>query len=282
MNARASTPPLRIRDATLSGRVSAGLSDLVQYRHLVWYMAMTSLAVDSRGTKLGRSWWIIEPIALMGVYTLFVRVLIHRGGPDFPLVVLAAILAFEFFARSVARSMSMVKTVQTSMLNVSFPRSVIPLGVTLSETIRFFISIGVYLLIAAPFGFLPTTGVFLALPFIFFEILFTLGAAYFFAATGVFFRDLSLITAYLFWLAFHLAPGMYTLHMVPPSWRKVFYMNPLTTYFEGLRAALMHGRWPAHIPYTLAGCVFGCSVLLCVAGYVYFLHREGSFNKVVL
>jgi ABC-type polysaccharide/polyol phosphate export permease len=281
MDVGESTPQLRIRDATLSGRIPASLADLVRYRHLVWYMAMTSLAVDSRGTKLGRSWWVIEPVLLMGVYTFFMRVLIHRGGPDFPLVVLAAILAFEFFARSVARSMNMVQTAQTSMLHVSFPRTVIPLGVTLSETIRFFISVGAFLVIAAPFGFVPTPAVALALPFMVTEILFTLGAAYFFSATGVFFRDLNQITTYVFYLSFHLAPGMYTLEMVPAQYRTIFYVNPFTTFFEGLRAPLLYGHAP-NLPYTLTGSIFGISVFLCIAGYIYFLRREGSFNKVVL
>lgn len=276
-----STPPLRIRDTTLSNRVRAGLSDLVRFRHLVWYMAMSSLSVESRGTKLGRSWWVIEPLLLMGVYTVFVRVMLHRGGPNFPLVVLAAILAFEFFARSVSRSMGMVKTAQTSMLHVSFPRTVIPLAVTLSETIRFVISVGAFIVIAAPFGVEPSPATALVVPVIVVEILFTLGASYFFAAMAVFFRDLSKITEYVFWLLFQLGGGMWTLDMVSEHIRKYFALDPFTTFFESLRAALLYGRAP-DFPLAQGGSVVGLSVLLCVGGYVYFLRREGSFNKVVL
>ncbi len=123
MNVADHAPQLRTRDATLSGRVSTDLSDLVHFRHLIWYMAITSLAVESRGTRFGRSWWIIEPILLVLVYTLLVEVIFHNKTPNFPLVVGAAILAFEFFARSVTRSMGLLKTVQTSMLNVVFPRT---------------------------------------------------------------------------------------------------------------------------------------------------------------
>lgn len=282
MNVAENAPQLRTRDATLSGRVSTDLSDLVRFRHLIWYMAMTSLAVESRGTKLGRSWWIIEPLALVGVYTLLVQVIFKSGVAHFPLVVGAAILAFEFFARSVTRSMGMLKTVQTSMLNVVFPRTVIPLAVTLSEMIRFVISVAAFILIAAAFGVLPTWGALLAIPFVVLEIIFTLGASFFFAATGVFFRDLIKITEYLFWILFQLGCGMYLLNQLlgSPAWTIVLF-NPFTTFFEGLRWPLLYGSGP-DVPLAAVGGVAVASILLLVGGYVYFLHREGSFSKVVI
>jgi lipopolysaccharide transport system permease protein len=282
-------PPLRTRDGTISRRISTDLSDLVHFRHLIWYMAMSSVAVENRGTKLGRSWWIIEPLLLMCVYTLLVKVIFHNPVPHFPLVVLASIIAFEFFGRSVGRSMVMLQTVQSSMLHVGFPRSVIPLAVTLSEAIRFVVSVIAFIAIAAAFGILPQPATALVVPFMVVEILFTVGASYFFAASGVFFRDLGKITEYLFFILFQLGCGMFPLAIfvagswvpwVSPQVRSVVLFNPFTTFFEGLRAPLLYGTTP-NIPYAVMGGVAIFSVLLLVGGYVYFLRREGSFNKVV-
>lgn len=282
MNVAEHTPPLRIRDATISRRrISTDLSDLVRFRHLMWYMAMSSLAVESRGTKLGRSWWIIEPLLLMGVYTILVQVVFRARVPNYPLVVLAAIIAFEFFARSATRSMDMLRTAQTSMVHVAFPRTVIPLAVTLSETIRFVVSVLVFMVTAAAFGILPKPATALAVPIMVLEILFTLGASYFLAATGVFFRDLAKITTYVFWILFQLGCGMFTLAMVPAHARTVVLLNPFTTFFEGLRAPLLYGRAP-DIHFSVVIGVAVLSVLLLIGGYVYFLRREGSFCKVVL
>jgi ABC-type polysaccharide/polyol phosphate export permease len=273
-------PPLRTRDGTVSRRISTDLSDLVHFRHLIWYMAMSSVAIENRGTKLGRSWWIIEPVLLMGVYTLLVQVIFHSHVPNFPLVVLASLLAFEFFGRSVGRSMAMLQTTQSSMLHVGFPRSVIPLAVTLSEAIRFVISVTAYIGIAAIFGILPQPTTALVVPFMVIEILFTIGAAYFFAASGVFFRDMSKITEYLFFILFQLGCGMFPLALVPPQARTIVLFNPFTTFFEGVRAPLLYGTAPA-IPFAIVGGVAVLSVLVLIGGYVYFLRREGSFNKVV-
>jgi ABC-type polysaccharide/polyol phosphate export permease len=282
VNVAEHAPPLRIRDGTVSRRrVSTDLSDLVGFRHLIWYMAMSSLAVESRGTKLGRSWWVVEPLLLMGVYTILVKVLFRTGPPNFPLVVLASIIAFEFFARSVARSMGMVQVAQTSMRYVPFPRTVIPLAVTLSETIRFVISVAAFIVIAAVIGILPQPATALAVPFMVIEILFTLGASYFFAGTVVFFRDLSKITGYLFFILFQLGCGMFTLSMVPPKAKNIVLLNPFTTFFEGLRGPLLYGRAPG-VPFTVVCSVALLSVLLLIGGYVYFLRREGSFSKVVI
>jgi lipopolysaccharide transport system permease protein len=283
------SPPLRTRDGTISRRISTDLSDLVHFRHLVWYMAMSSVAVENRGTKLGRSWWIIEPILLMCVYTLLVKVIFHQKIAHFPLVVLASIIAFEFFARSVGRSMTMLQTVQSSMLHVGFPRSVIPLAVTLSEAIRFVISVIAFIGIAMGFGIMPQAATALVIPFMAIEILFTVGAAYFFAATGVFFRDLAKITEYLFFILFQLGCGMLPLATVvagewvslySPQVRTIVLFNPFTTFFEGMRGPLLYGRFP-DIPFAVVGGVAIGSVLLLIGGYVYFLRREGSFNKVV-
>jgi lipopolysaccharide transport system permease protein len=275
------TSPLRRRDSTIAGRISTDLSDLVRFRHLIWYMAMSSLAVESRGTKLGRSWWVIEPLLLMGVYTILVQVIFGSGAANFPLVVLAAILAFEFFARSVARSMGMLQAAQSAMLHVGFPRSVVPLAVTLSETIRFVVSVMAYIGIAAAFGVLPQPATALAVPFMVIEILFTLGMSYFCAATGVFFRDLSKILEYLFFILFQLGCGMYTLAQVHGGLRTAVLFNPFTTFFEGVRSPLLYGSAP-DLPFAVVSGVAVLSVLLLLGGYVYFLGREGSFNKVVV
>jgi lipopolysaccharide transport system permease protein len=281
VNAGEYTTPVRVRDTSLFGRISTDLSDLLRFRHLIWYMAMSSLAVESRGTKLGRSWWVIEPVLLMGVYTLLVKVIFRSAPPNFPLVVLASIIAFEFFSRSVGRSMGMLQTAQSSMLHVAFPRSVVPLAVTISEAIRFVISLVAYVVIAALAGILPTPYAALAIPFVVIEVLFTLGAAYFFAAQGLFFRDLAKILEYLFFVLFQLGCGMFLLSQVPARARIVVLLNPFTTFFEGLRGALLYGHGP-DIPWAVMSGVAVFSVLLLIAGYVFFLRREGSFSKVVI
>lgn len=285
MSAAANTPhPVRIRDATLSSRVRSSLSDLVRYRHLVWYMATSSLSVESRGTKFGRSWWIIEPLLLMGVYTVFIGVILHGRGvrePNYPLAILAALISFEFFSRSVDRSMALLRATQSSMLSVSFPRAVVPLAVTISEAIRFVISVAVFIVIAIPFGVMPSSKTALAIPFMVVEFLMTLGAAYFFSATAVFFNDVSKMTDYWFWLLFHLAPGFYPLSLVPVHIRPYLALNPFTTFFQGLRGAILYPG-QASLPVTQMAGVTLFAVILCVTGYIYFLRREGSFNKVVL
>ena len=274
------TPQHRIRDAKFSGRVSTDLSDLVHFRHLIWYMATSSLAVESRGTKLGRSWWVIEPLLLMGVYTVLVC-LFHRTVPHFPLLVLASILAFEFFGRSVGRSMLMLQTVQVAMLHVGFPRSVVPLAVTISEVIRFVVSVMALIVIAAAFGILPHPATALVVPFMLMNMLFTLGASYFFAATGMFFRDMSKITGYLFFILFQLGCGMFPLALVSARVRSIVLFNPMTTFFEGVRAPILYGSAP-DVPFAFVSGVAVLSVLVLIGGYVYFLRREGSFSKVVL
>jgi lipopolysaccharide transport system permease protein len=217
----------------------------------------------------------------MGVYWMLVTVISHNRVPHYALLVLAGILAFEFFARSVAFSMSMLKTAQSSMVHVAFPRTAVPLAVTLSETIRFVISMAAFVVIAAVFGVSPRPAAALAIPFMVIEILFTLGASYFFAAQGIFFRDLTKITDYVFWVLFQLGCGIIPYALIPASARTVALFNPFTTFFEGVRAPLLYGTAPA-LPVAVVSSVAVLSVLVLVGGYLYFLRREGSFGKLLI
>ncbi len=74
---------------------------------------------------------------------------------------------------------------------------------------------------------------------------------------------------------------MYLLSDVPPEARNIVLYNPFTTFFEGLRWSLLYGSGP-DVPFRVMGGVAILSVILLVGGYVYFLHREGSFSKVVI
>jgi lipopolysaccharide transport system permease protein len=141
--------------------------------------------------------------------------------------------------------------------------------------------VAAFIAIAAAVGLLPTLGTLLAVPFMITEILFTLGASYFFAATGVFFRDMLKITEYLFFILFQLGCGMFPLALIPSNARTVVLFNPFTTFFEGLRAPLLYGVAP-DIPLAVIGGVVLFSVFVLIGGYRYFLRREGSFSKVVL
>src|SRR4030088_1235508 len=75
--ARASARPIKIiRPPTFSLRtILAGLRTLVQYSDLLYTLSLFRLNVRYKQSLLGWAWAAVQPLALMGVYTvIFTRV----------------------------------------------------------------------------------------------------------------------------------------------------------------------------------------------------------------
>jgi ABC-2 type transport system permease protein len=266
-------------EVPFAGRLRSQLAELVRYRHLVWHLLRSTSKLESRGTRLGLVWWVLDPLLLMAVYYVLVGVILRRNIANYPLFVLLPILAWEFFTRATQGSMALTLSSNQSMRSLAFPRSVIPLAVTLAEGARFLVAVVAFVLCAIPFGVHPNAAAVFAIPFVLLVFVFVLGLSYLLAALYVFFRDTKHLCEYVFWLWFHLSPGIYSLEMIPERYRTIFRVNPITALFEGLRDSLFYGRTPS-MPAAQLGGVIAIAVILLVGGYLYFVGSERSFAKV--
>lgn len=68
---------------------------VARYRHLLRYLVSSSLKTEHANTVLGFLWWVLDPLLLASVYVLLVGVLLQRGGSDFPVFLVAGIIAWE-------------------------------------------------------------------------------------------------------------------------------------------------------------------------------------------
>ena len=60
-------------------------------RRLIAYLVQADLHKKGADTLLGNLWWVLDPLLQMAVYVVLVSVIFQRGGPDYPLFLLAAI-----------------------------------------------------------------------------------------------------------------------------------------------------------------------------------------------
>ncbi|MEO7664893.1 MAG: hypothetical protein ABIV26_07175, partial [Candidatus Limnocylindrales bacterium] len=78
--------------------VVAGLTDIWSRRRLARYLVQAELTKKGSDTLLGNIWWILDPLLQMGVYVIFVTLLVGGRGTieDYPLFVFAAILPWKW------------------------------------------------------------------------------------------------------------------------------------------------------------------------------------------
>jgi lipopolysaccharide transport system permease protein len=268
------------RDLSRWDRVTHELRELWAFRHLVRHLVSTTLRAELSSSTLGFLWWFLDPLLLMGVYYVFIGLILRRDvAPHYPLFVLAAIISWEFFAKSITRTMGSTIAKEGSMRQVAFPRSAIPVAAVLTEAIHFAFAIGLFVAVLPLFGLKPGPIALLAIPIALLELVFALGMSFLFATANVFFRDVKHLTDHVFWLWFHLSPAIYPAVLFPARFRRIFELNPFANLFDVFRSVLMYNqiRTSAFLPLGLLGVAF---LLVLAVGFVCFVEGSRSFAKV--
>src|ERR1700704_1165253 len=128
-------PPARpvkvIRPPAFSiGTISTGLRTLVQYSALLYTLSLFRLSVRYKQSALGWTWAALQPLALMGIYTIiFTRVTtIATGGVPYPVFVFSALLPWIFFSSTISTAVLGLVLHPNLLTKMYFPREIIPLS----------------------------------------------------------------------------------------------------------------------------------------------------------
>ncbi|MEP7328316.1 MAG: ABC transporter permease, partial [Betaproteobacteria bacterium] len=242
MNTRVQYP---VSPAALFGSVLA-------YGSLLWQFSRREISGRYRGSLIGFGWAVINPLLLLAIYTFVFSIVfqIRWDGPvtdrtGFALVVYAGMIVHGFFAECITRAPTLVVDHRNLVKKVVFPLEVLPWTVLLVAAFHFLI--GVLILAVATLlktGALPVA--IISLPLIVAPLaLLALGCIYGFAALGVYLRDLSQVVGFIALTLLFLSPVFYPASAVPASWRFVIAFNPIATFIEMTRGALLFNTWPA-------------------------------------
>jgi ABC-type polysaccharide/polyol phosphate export permease len=264
---------------SLPRKAAREIRSVVRYRELLRYLVKTRLRVHTNNTFFGLVWWILDPLILMLIYTVFVHLILRRGGPHFPIFVFSGILFWKFFSNTVQGSMQQTLGKETVMKQVPFPRTVLPLSSMFAETVN--IAFGLCILIPFtfyPYGIEPAPIDVLALLVLFILSVFALGLGYLFSALYIFIRDLERFVNYFFRLLFFMTPILFSFAHAPPNLRRVLEMSPIAKLLSNYRGILLDHQLPN---FEMLGFLFIISLATLVAGYFVFVRLQDSFNKVL-
>lgn len=258
--------------------VRQDLRRIYEYRSLIRYLVASGLRTENTGTVFGLLWWILDPVLLMLVYWFLFGVIFHRTEPYFPLFVLISLVSWEFFSKTVMKSMAMTLSGARSMRQVNFPRSVIPIAVSLSEFVHFLSGMVLSaILAAAVYGLHPAGLLVLVIPIGLVQLCFGLGFAYLVSALNFFFRDVSNLLRYVFRAWYLLSPGIYSITRISPHYRGVYGINPFAEYFRSYHAAILHEQLPSFLELAYAT---GLSLAVLWLAYSFYVRVSPHFVKL--
>jgi lipopolysaccharide transport system permease protein len=226
-------------------------TDVVRFRELFMHLFLRDLEVRYRGSVLGLLWTLINPLILMGAYTLIFSILLKAESIQyFPLFVLAGLMPWVFFSASLQTATTTLVGHSYLVKQVRFPRQLLPFSVIGTNLVTLFAMLFVIL----PFTLVlipdTRTTFWAALPMLVPLIAFSGGLALLVACANVIFRDVEHIVAALLLPWFFLTPIFYTFDTLPGLQGRewigdvLYYANVFVPQLEAIRDPLFYGTWP--------------------------------------
>lgn len=238
-----------------------------------------------RGSLLGVVWSFATPLFMLAVFTfVFAVVFKARWGQEqastaeFALIIFAGLTTFNLFSEMVSRAPTLITAQPNLVKKVVFPLHILPvvaLGSALFQAAVATVILVVFQ-VALGSGFHSAT---LLLPLLVLPLcLFTLGAAWFLAALGVYVRDISQVMPPLVTALMFLSPIFYPSSNLPEWIRPFAANNPLAFSIETVREAVIFGRLPNPFLWVL-GVGGGC--IIAALGYAFFEKTRKGFADVL-
>lgn len=264
--AAAITPPTRWR--------GLGFAELWDRRHVLAVLSKRQLKAKYSSLALGFVWVILEPLLLTIIITVLLEAVLGRAeryGLPFPVFLFTGWTAIRVWSRLVTSGGSSIKGNRALVERVYLPRAFFPLSEMVVSVVDFTAMAVALLALLFYYGITPGVGM-VALPLIVaIMFAFGMGLAFFFSAASLRAPDLDIVRALIVRSWFWLSPILYTIEDVPEEWRSLYFLNPLAVVIEGIRWAFAQAPMPPIEAWIIGGV---SSVLLLIAGYLYFRRQE--------
>ncbi|WP_189386059.1 ABC transporter permease [Advenella faeciporci] len=232
-----------------------------------------------RNSLLGAAWMVLNPLAMIVVYTvIFSQIMRARlPGVDLPyaysIYLCAGVLTWGLFAEIVSRSQNVFLDNAGLLKKLSFPRLCLPMIVIVNALLNFTIVFSLFtafLLITGQFPGIYFLGVFPVLALL---VLFAIGLGISVGVLNVFFRDVGQFFGIVLQFWFWLTPIVYVSNILPERAQHYLQYNPMTPIVQALQTILVHAKWPDWSSLWLV-CIE--ALILCIVGLSLFRKHAGD------
>jgi homopolymeric O-antigen transport system permease protein len=262
------------------GRWSAlELRDLWRYRDLLYILAWRDVKVRYKQAALGGAWAVLQPLILMGLFTLVFRRIGHvqSQGVPYPVFAFVGLVPWMLFSNTVSASANSIISSKELVSKVYFPRLVIPIASVLAWTPDFVIGSVLLFGIMGIYGVVPPVTAVL-LPIVMAAALLAASSVgIWFSALNVAYRDMRYVVPFLVQMGMFLTPVAYPASEVPAKFRWVPALNPMSWVINVARWAVIGTPIAAWV--TIASAT--TMIVVLVGGLYYFRRVQHFFADVI-
>ena len=268
------------------GRVHplAGLRRLRQFDDLFFTLSRHRVKVRYKQSRLGLLWAVIQPLAMMLVFTLMFTFLrtAPSGQVPYPLFAYSALIPWTMFSSALTNACTALTSHAALLTKVYFPREILPLTYIVAALVDMAAASVVLAALMIWFGVPLTSTAIWALPAIALLTGLLVGLGLLASALQVRYRDVGLAMPVLVQVWLFASPVLYPLAAVkaalPAPLYTLYILNPMAGIVDTFRRAVV-----LHQPPDLPALAMSALVVAVIvpAAYVYFKYVELTMADVV-
>jgi lipopolysaccharide transport system permease protein len=256
------------------------------HRYLFTQLVRRELRRKYKGSSLGIVWYLINPLVLLGAYTLmFGHVFRLQHFADFPIFLMIGLMVWTFFAQSLLAAAESLIDQGSIVRRARFPRETIPAAAVTVQLATFAAILAILTPLCLALRGSSQPASLLLLPVLVALLFaFALGCALIVSVLHAYFRDVAPILAAALLPWFFVTPIFFAPATIPYVEAHPFlgtlldWVNPMAPFVDSFRQVLYDGTAPSagRIVYV---CV-AAAVALAVGSTV-FRAMEGELAVVV-
>jgi len=273
-----------IRPPSLSLIDLAGhLRSLTRYAGLIYTLSEHRIRVRYKQSMLGVTWAIVQPVALMAIYTMIFSFVAHvqTNGIPYPIFVFTGLVPWTFFSTALTAGASALVSHSNLITKVYFPREILPLTYVIAGLFDFLIASTLLAALMVISRVPVNANILYAVPVIVIMTMFVTATVLILSATQVKFRDVGLAMPFLLQIWMFATPIVYPMSAVtrlprPLGW--LYRMNPMVGVIESFRRTVLQGLAP---DFAILGVSLAVTIVLLPVAYLYFKRVESTAADVI-
>lgn len=259
--------------------IGLNLVKLWSYRELVRNLVLKDLKLKYRGSALGFTWSLANPLLMLAVYSLAFTLILGIRREGFVYFLLLGLLAWTFFATTATMAAGSITDAGGLLRSVRFPRTVLPVATVLFNLAQYLLTFAVLLPIMLMVFRVRPSVTMLAFPVVLLLlVLFTTGVAFMLATATAFFRDVKHLLEIALGALFWMTPIIYDLSDVPERLRLPILLSPMSPFVTALHDMFYHRVWSDA---SIWAAAVAWSAAMFIGGVSMFLSYEDRFAEHV-
>jgi ABC-type polysaccharide/polyol phosphate export permease len=245
------------RAFTWRGRARRIVGEVRDNRTILRVFTVSRFRARFRAQALGVIWPVANPLILMIVMSVVFGLVFRNDVRAYPVFLMLGLVLWQFLTHAWTEATTCMVSHAAVVKRTSVPSWVVVAGTVLSHLFTLaFASLALVPLVAFYPEAFRVSFALLSLPlWLALVVAFALGLSLTTSVLNVFYRDVHYIVDSTLLVLFWATPIVWPLEQVGEGVRPWLLMNPIAAMLEGIRAAVMDGRFASgeHLTIALAG-----------------------------